>query len=152
MKKQFIKHALSELEGIMIQKISSSSIHCGFPSPATDYISERINLSQELIPNPDYTELVEVTWGDCCKDEQVFKGCLVLIDYTLEPKKGDLVYVRDGDDDMIRVYRENRGRVSLTAANREASYSPIFVDPGSPVEIRGVITFSIVPKRKRNVL
>lgn len=51
----------------------------GFPSPATDYVEERINLNRIFIPNPANTFMIETA-----------SGCM-LVDRVAKVSPGDLV-------------------------------------------------------------
>lgn len=51
----------------------------GFPSPATDYVEERINLNRLFIPNPGNTFRIETATG------------FMLVDRVAKVSPGDLV-------------------------------------------------------------
>ena len=51
----------------------------GFPSPATDYVEERINLNRIFVPNPGNTFRIETATG------------FMLVDGVTRIKPGDLV-------------------------------------------------------------
>jgi len=51
----------------------------GFPSPATDYVEERINLNRLFIPNPVNTFRIETATG------------FMLVDGAAKVRPGDLV-------------------------------------------------------------
>jgi DNA polymerase V len=132
----------------MLREIRESGLHAGFPSPAGDYEQDRINLTRELVPNPDYTEIVSV-FGDCCVDRGVMDPCRLLIDFTELPCHGDLVYVRYGDEDMIRVYCVEGGKIILRTANAKVRYPVIVWNDVEGIEIRGVVIHILTDPRKR---
>lgn len=141
---------VSELDDVVIRSIVGIGPHCGrtpgFPSPALDYEQHRINLTKELVPNPEYTELVRA-YGDCCIDRFITDGTLVLIDYTEIPNDWNLVYVRVGDEDLIRVFRSIGGRIEYHTANHTKKY-PIIHHEDGYTEIRGVVIQTINDPRK----
>lgn len=51
----------------------------GFPSPATDYVEERINLNRIFVPNPANTFMIETATG------------FMLVDQVAKVSPGDLV-------------------------------------------------------------
>jgi DNA polymerase V len=124
-------------------------LHCGFPSPATDYVQKRIDLVKELVPHPDYSEYVYTT-GDCCVDRGVFEGSVVIVDFSETPRKGDLVYLRDSEGDTIRVYCIEGGQVVFRAANKARAYKPILLTDES-VELRGVVIKIIIDPRNKKL-
>lgn len=144
----FTRKKIDADDWVIIREIRLSGLHAGFPSPAADYEQHRINLTQELIPNPEYTEIVEV-YGDCCLDRGVLDPCRLLIDFTLFPLNGDLVYVRFGDEDMIRVYCVEHNKVILRTANAKRKYPEIRLGEVQDLEIRGIVIQIIIDPRKR---
>jgi DNA polymerase V len=144
----FSRFKLDLHDETILREIRESGLHAGFPSPAEDYQQHRINLTRELVPNPDYTEIVEV-YGDCCIDRGILDPCRLLIDFTEFPTSGDLVYVRYGDEDMIRVYTVEFGKVVLRTANAKKRYPAIVLSEVEGLEIRGVVIHILIDPRKR---
>ena len=151
--RRFKRWAVSCSDEILINKISNSGLHCGFPSPAADYEQERINLIKELVPNPEYSEYV-ITEGDCCIDRGIMDPGLIIVDYTEFPRHNDLVYVRLNDADSVRVYCLESNSVVLRTANSHKNYPPVYLSQDDTVEIRGVVIKIIIDPRevsRRNV-
>jgi DNA polymerase V len=65
-------------------------VPAGFPSPAQDYMEERIDLNAELIRNPAATFLARIT-GESMRDLGMFDGDLIVVDRSLTPRSGDVV-------------------------------------------------------------
>lgn len=61
-----------------------------FPSPANDYIEDRIDLNREFVPSPMSTEQVVVV-GDAMRGVGLFHGDLVLYDRAKLPSPGRCV-------------------------------------------------------------
>ena len=59
---------MKETLPIILQKVSA-----GFPSPATDYIEEQIDLNKELIKKPSSTFLIRVQ-GNSMIDHKITEG------------------------------------------------------------------------------
>jgi len=58
--------------------------HSKFPSPANDYIEDRIDLNREFVPSPMSTEQLVVV-GDAMRGVGLFDGDLVLYDRAKLP-------------------------------------------------------------------
>ena len=114
----------------------------GFPSPAQDYVEERISLDKRLIAHPSATYMMIA--GTAYLRAGIMNGAMLIVDSSLTPKDGSLlVCVIDGEF-RIMLYRplphpclENpeNGRMEPLPLRDEASDSsrPVF----------GVITYII---------
>ena len=71
----FIKPA--DLREIVTFPLFSDLVQCGFPSPAADYVEQRIDLNQLLIQHPSATYFVKAS-GDSMIDGGVFIDFFVL--------------------------------------------------------------------------
>ena len=82
----------SELELLF----ADQGIRAGFPSPAQDYMSDSIDLNQELIRHPATTFYARAV-GDSMKGCGIEDGALLVIDKAVAPRKGDmgLAYIDD---------------------------------------------------------
>lgn len=69
-------------------------VPAGFPSPATDYMEERIDLVKFLMPNECSSFIIQVT-GDSMKDAFIADGSYLVIDRSLNDaatlKSGNIV-------------------------------------------------------------
>src|SRR5690349_341801 len=75
----------------------SGRVPAGFPSPAADYLEERIDINKVLIRHPLSTFLIECE-GDSMKDAFIPPKAKLLIDRSLRPRNGDIVLaVLDGE-------------------------------------------------------
>jgi DNA polymerase V len=100
---------------------AGASVAAGFPSPADDYLEDRIDLNHELVRNPTATFLARVR-GASMRDAGLEDGDLVVIDRSRSPRSGAtvLAYV-DGGFTVKRLILKD-GRCWLRAAN------PAFAD------------------------
>ena len=57
----------------------------GFPSPATDYIEEDVDLNIHLIKNVPATFIIRVQ-GKSMMDVGIYDGDLLVVDKSLKPK------------------------------------------------------------------
>ena len=63
-----------------------------FPSPATDYVEDEINLNEELIVNKASTFLIRVQ-GNSMVNENIFEGDILVVDRSLNLKKTQLQFL-----------------------------------------------------------
>lgn len=114
----------------------------GFPSPAADYVEERISLDQRFIAHPSATYMM--VSGTTYLRAGILKGAMLIVDSSLTPKDGSLLVCAIDGEFKIRRYRthlqpylENpeTGRREALPSKDETSDSsrPVF----------GVITYSI---------
>lgn len=128
----------SELELLFVDQ----GIRAGFPSPAQDYMSESIDLNQELIRHPATTFYARAV-GDSMKGCGIDDGDLLVIDKAIDPQEGDIVvaYI-DGEFTLKKVKLEPDGScLWLIPANDE--YPPIKVTDENDFIIWGVLTYNI---------
>ena len=125
----------SELELLF----ADQGIRAGFPSPAQDYMSDSIDLNQELIRHPATTFYARAV-GDSMKGCGIDDGDLLVIDKAIDPQEGDIVvaYI-DGEFTLKKVKLEPDGScLWLIPANDE--YPPIKVTDENDFIIWGVLT------------
>ena len=128
----------SELELLF----ADQGIRAGFPSPAQDYMSDSIDLNQELIRHPATTFYARAV-GDSMKGCGIDDGDLLVIDKAISPQNGDIVvaYI-DGEFTLKKVKLEPDGScLWLIPANDE--YPPIKVTDENDFIIWGVLTYNI---------
>ena len=118
-------------------------IRAGFPSPATDYEEESIDLNTELIHHRDATFFARVK-GDSMIDAGYIPGDLLVIDRALEPQDGDVViaYVDGGFTiKELDLSQKNKGVIWLVPHND--AYERIKITPEQTGMIWGVVTYCI---------
>ena len=126
--------------------MAQSDIHAGFPSPATDYITQAIDLNKELVRHPAATFYGRVV-GDSMIDAGVEEGDILVIDKSLEPQDGDMaVCFIDGEFTLkyLRFTLETgSGMKKLTLVPANDRYPSIEVDEGVDFKMWGVVTYVI---------
>ena len=120
--------------------LSEERVAAGFPSPADDYATLKLDLNRELIKNPASTFYARVS-GVSMIDDGINDGDLLVIDKSLEPHDGCLaVCYIDGEFTMKRFERHS-GYGLLVPANKE--YRPIKVTEENDFIIWGIVTYII---------
>ena len=120
--------------------MAQDGIHAGFPSPATDYMTQAIDLNKELVRHPAATFYGRVV-GDSMIDAGVDEGDILVIDKSLEPKDGDMaVCFVDGEFTLKYLHISDSGLILKPANPR---YPEIRITEGMEFRMWGVVTYII---------
>lgn len=93
----FRPYPVAELLGFLPLPIVASRISAGFPSPAEDWVEEKLDLNQLLIQRPSATFFVRVE-GDSMLGAGIHPGDLLVIDRSVRATDGKVVLaVLDGE-------------------------------------------------------
>ena len=118
------------------------SVSAGFPSPAEDYLEDKLDLNDLLIRNPASTFFVRVT-GDSMINSGIHSGDILVVDRSLDPKDGSIVIaVINGELTVKRLSRKN-GNLSLVPEN--PNYKKIDITAEMSFEVWGVVS-SVIHK------
>mgnify|MGYP000889964618 CR=1 FL=1 len=119
---------------VFLDKVSA-----GFPSPATDYMENKLDLNEYLIKNPAATYFVRVS-GDSMIDAYIGDGAILVVDRSVEPKhKSIVVAAINGSYACKRLL--TKPKVCLASEN--SKYAPIFIKENEELEIAGVVIAAI---------
>lgn len=114
-----------------------NSVQTGFPSPAEDHASERVDLNKILIKHPLATYLMRVR-GASMREAGIDDGDVVLVDRAVKPYHGHVVVaVVDGEFTVKKLLKRG-ANLKLQAAN--PTYLDILPKEGQLVEVWGVVT------------
>jgi DNA polymerase V len=117
-----------------------NDIPAGFPSPATDFTQEAIDLNNMLVTHPAATYFVRVV-GTSMKDIGIFSGDVLVVDRALDPKNNSIVIaVVDGSFTVKRLQKSGE-RLFLVPEN--GNFNKIEIRDGMDAEIWGVVTYII---------
>jgi DNA polymerase V len=120
--------------------VAGHVVHAGFPSPADDFLVQRIDLTRELITHPQATFLLRVS-GDSMKDAGIFDGDMLVVNKALKPRHGHVVVAVVDGDFTVKFLYQRAGRVKLGPAN--PTYPDITPREGQTLEVWGVVTCAI---------
>ena len=135
-----MERGVAQAEDGQHPQMAQSEIHAGFPSPATDYMTQAIDLNKELVKHPAATFYGRVV-GDSMIDDGVEEGDILVIDKALEARDGDMaVCFVDGEFTLKRLKFHDDG-LSLVPANPK--YPVIEVTEGVDFMMWGVVTYII---------
>ena len=126
--------------------MAQSGIHAGFPSPATDYMTQAIDLNKELVRHPAATFYGRVV-GDSMIDAGVDEGDILVIDKSLEPQEGDMAVCFVDGEFTLKYLRFHQGGLTLQPANDR--YPSIEVGEETDFKVWGIVTYVIKNVRTR---
>ena len=116
------------------------SVAAGFPSPAQDHASKRLDLNDFLIKNRDATFIFRVS-GDSMTGVGIYANDTVLVDRSIDPKHGNLVVaVLNTEFTLKRLYKRG-GLVKLVPEN--PIYPHIVIKESDEFQVWGVVTATI---------
>jgi len=115
-------------------------ISAGFPSPAEDYIENKIDLNELIIRRPVATFFVRVE-GDSMINAGIHSGDLLVVDRSLQPRDNKIIIaIVDGEFTVKRI-RKRKGKLFLVPENPE--YTQVEVKRETDFQVWGVVTYVI---------
>lgn len=125
------------------------SVPAGFPSPAADYLEERINLNNFLINNPLSTFIVKCS-GLSMINAFIPPLCHLVVDRSINANNGDIVLAYVNGGFTVKYLQINEHKCRLIPANKKMK--EIEITDQSELIIWGVVTAIISnPKDFRHV-
>ena len=112
-------------------------VRSGFPSPAMDYMEERIDLNKEMIPRPLSTFIVE-NQGDSMINAFIPPKSRLVVDRSIAAKSGDIVLAVLNGEFTVKFLKKNDYKCWLVPAN--SKYRDIEVTPEMDMQVWGVVT------------
>ena len=113
----------------------------GFPSPATDYIEEDIDLNIHLIKNVPATFIIRVQ-GKSMMDVGIYDGDLLVVDKSLKPKNFSTVVANVHDELVVKNFVKEKDEQFLTSSSKKIE-DKIIINNDSEIFIWGVVTYVI---------
>lgn len=118
----------------------ASGISAGFPSPADDFRNDRINLSDELINDPNTTYYARVN-GESMIGAGLDHDDLLVIDKSIPPKDGKIAVCCVDGEFTVKRLKITDECVYLMPENE--LYKPIKVTKDKQLLIWGIVTYVI---------
>lgn len=100
----------------------SEGIPAGFPSPAADYIGDRIDLNEVLILSPGATYYARVR-DYYLVEEELEQGDGILFDTRLAPRTGDLVFCEVCGERVLKYIRKQGRELWLLGGGTDDTLS-----------------------------
>ena len=113
----------------------------GFPSPATDYIEEDVDLNVHLIKNVPATFIIRVQ-GKSMMDVGIYDGDLLVVDKSLKPKNFSTVIANVHDELVVKSFVKEKDEQFLTSGSKRTE-DKIIINSESDVFVWGVVTYVV---------
>lgn len=120
--------------------VSGERVTAGFPSPAEDYASLKIDLNKELIKNPASSFYARVS-GLSMIDDGINDGDLLVIDKSIEPYDNCLAVCYIDGEFTLKRFEKHKEYGLLIPANKE--FKPLKVTAENDFCIWGIVTYLI---------
>jgi DNA polymerase V len=116
-------------------------VGAGFPSPATDYVEDDIDLNTHLIKNIPSTFLIRAQ-GKSMNNVGIYDGDLLVVDRSLDPKKFSTVIVNINEELVIKSFLKEKDQSFLTSGSKKLK-DKINLTENPEIFIWGVVTYVI---------
>ena len=116
-------------------------VGAGFPSPATDYIEDDIDLNSHLITNAPATFIIRVQ-GKSMTNVGIYDGDLLIVDKSLNPKNFSTVIANVNEELVVKTLIKSKETNYLTSGSKNTS-DRINLTENPEIIIWGVVTYVI---------
>ena len=115
----------------------SCGVSAGFPSPADDYISQKLDINDLLIRNPAATFFVRAA-GDSMTGVGINDNDILVVDRSLEPVHGKIIIAAINGELTVKRLVKTDHCCRLVAEN--PNYPPIEVTEELSCVVWGIVT------------
>ena len=122
-------------------KFIDLTVQCGFPSPAADYAENDLSLTDYFVKNRDATFVIEAR-GDSMIDAGIYEGDILIIDRSVEPRRGDIVLAFLHGEFTLKKLEFVDGQPELHPQNSSGNYPVIRPGEYDDFQIEGVLVGS----------
>jgi DNA polymerase V len=113
------------------------TVQAGFPSPADDYIAEKLDLNQHLMPHQEASFMLRAK-GDSMIGANIHDGDLLVVDRSITATNGCVVIAAIDGQFTVKRLEKKRGKIRLLPAN--PNFEPIELKDDQELQIFGVVT------------
>tara|TARA_B100000686_G_C16519107_1_gene826242 strand:+ start:184 stop:564 length:381 start_codon:yes stop_codon:yes gene_type:complete len=114
-----------------------NKVGAGFPSPATDYVEDDIDLNSHLIKNAPSTFLIRVQ-GKSMSSIGIHNNDLLIVDRSLNPKNFSTVVANVNEELVVKTFIKKGDQSFLTSGSDK-----IHLKENSEIFVWGVVTYTI---------
>ena len=118
-----------------------NKVGAGFPSPATDYVEDDIDLNNHLIKNIPSTFLIRAQ-GKSMNSVGIHDGDLLVVDKSLNPKNFSTVIVNVNEELVVKSFIKEKDQSFLTSGSKKIK-DKINLTENPEIFIWGVVTYVI---------
>ncbi len=112
-------------------------VGAGFPSPATDYIEDDVDLNTHLIKNAPATFIIRVQ-GKSMNNVGIYDGDLLIVDRSINPKNSSTVIANVNEELVVKTFIKGKNSNYLASG-----LNKIELRENPNVIIWGVVTYVI---------
>ena len=116
-------------------------VGAGFPSPATDYIEDDVDLNTHLITNALATFIIRVQ-GKSMREVGIYDGDLLIVDKSINPKNFSTVIANVNEELVVKTLIKEKEVSHLTSGSKNIT-DKINLSENLEVIIWGVVTYVI---------
>jgi len=116
-------------------------VGAGFPSPATDYIEDDIDLNAHLIKNIPSTFLIRVQ-GKSMNDVGIHNNDILIVDRSLNPKNFSIVVANVNEELVVKTFVREKDESFLTSGSKKLK-DKINLIENPEIFIWGIVTYVI---------
>lgn len=127
-----------EWGGAGLVRAPGPAVRAGFPSPAGDYVEERLDLSRLVVRDPAATFYFRMQ-GEAMTGAGIFPGDILVVDRSLPAAPGRVVVAVVAEELLVRRLETSPGGVRLAAEGTGGVSLPVPAD--AVLEIWGVVTY-----------
>ena len=127
---------------MMINNKSILTVAAGFPSPAENYIEEKLNLDKHLIKNKESTFFVRVS-GDSMINVGIFDNDILVVDRSLVPVRQSIVIASIDGELVVKKLVKDRIKKYFYLKSENKNYPDIRLNSNSDTIIWGIVTYTI---------
>ena len=117
--------------------VMSYRVPAGFPSPADDYVQDRVDLNEHLILHRDASFILRVS-GWSMVGAGIHDGDEIIVDRAIDPQDGHVVVAVIGNELTVKRLRKDGKSIRLAAENPD--FPDIEFLEGEELTIWGVVT------------
>jgi len=118
-----------------------NKVGAGFPSPATDYVEDDIDLNAHLIKNSASTFLIRAQ-GKSMNNVGIYNGDLLIVDRSLDPKNFSTVVANVNEELIVKSFVKEKDQSFLTSGSKKLK-DKINLTENPEILIWGVVTYVI---------
>ena len=116
-------------------------VGAGFPSPATDYVEDNVDLNAHLIKNIPSTFLIRVQ-GKSMNSIGIHNEDLLVVDRSLNPKNFSTVIANVNEELVVKTFIKQKDQSFLTSGSKKLN-DKINLTENPEIFIWGVVTYVI---------
>jgi len=118
-----------------------NKVGAGFPSPATDYVEDDIDLNTHLIKNIPSTFLIRVQ-GKSMNKVGIHNDDLLVVDKSLNPKNFSTVIAKINEELVVKTLIKENNQSFLTSGSKEFK-DKINLTANPEIVVWGIVTYVI---------